>query len=208
MDEDEDDVDYGQITVDALNRATDPIKLLKKTKGVGDNRRADNANKKELFPKDKHPHPANFYKDEWSFITDTGLRENIAYQMQYLEFLINLYNEYQIYLTIESLLCKDILATVGGIVEAALFDMIQNAKTKAGMPMGNRTDFTALLGEAYHSFKLIDRDLWSYFHELRKVRNYVHLKAADFQEHTAYTVEETNEAITKLEQFRLSLVSK
>ena len=176
--------------------------LLKKTLGSGDNRRADNANKKELFSKERHPHTANFYKDEWSFIANIDLRENIAYQMQYLEFLINLYNDYQIYLTVESLLCKEMLTTVCGVVEAALFDQIQNAKTKAGVAMGERADFVALLGEAYHSFKLIDRDTWNYFHELRKVRNYVHLKAADFQEHTAYTTEETNEAITKLELFR------
>ena len=58
--------------------------LLKKTLGSGDNRRADNANKKELFSKERHPHTANFYKDEWGFIANIDLRENIAYQMQYL----------------------------------------------------------------------------------------------------------------------------
>ncbi len=183
------------------------MSLLQKTIIDLDNKRKDNADKKSLFTKDQHPHTANYHKDQWAFVTNTSLRENIAYQMQYLEFMVALYNNYQIYLTVESLLCKDILATVGGIVEAALFDVISTAKTKAGMPMGTRTDFVALLGEAYHSFKLLDKDTWSYFHELRKVRNYVHLKAADFQEHTAYTVEEANEAITRLEQFRLSLTS-
>ncbi len=179
------------------------MNLLHKTTAPGENnRKADNADKKTLFEKEKRPHPAAHHKEQWAFISDVSLRENIAYQMQYLEFSVNLYNEYQIYLTIESLLCKDILTAVGGIVEAALFDIIYTAKTKAGLPMGTRTDFVALLGEAYHSFKLLDRDTWSYFHELRKVRNYVHLKAADFQEHTAYTVEEANEALTMLEQFR------
>lgn len=171
-------------------------------------KRKDNADKKQLFAKEHHPHPANYHKEQWAFITDTALRENIAYQMQYLEFMVALYNNYQIYLTVESLLCKDILATVGGIVEAALFDMIQTARTKGGLSMITRTDFTALLGEAYHSFNIIDKDTWHYFHELRKVRNYVHLKAADFQEHTAYTVEEANEAITQLEQLRQSLAGK
>ncbi|MSR79044.1 MAG: hypothetical protein EXS59_02775 [Candidatus Taylorbacteria bacterium] len=181
------------------------MNLLNKTRAEGDDRRADNADKKPLFPKEKHPHPASYYKEEWKFVADEGLRENIAYQLQYLEFLVNLYNEYQIYLTVESLLCKEILSIIGGVVEAALFDLISTAKTRAGMPMGARTDFTALLGEAYNSFQIIDKDTWHYFHELRKVRNFVHLKAADFQEHTAYTVEETNEAIRRLEQFRLAL---
>ncbi len=181
---------------------------LHKTTAPGENnRKADNADKKQLFPKEKRPNPAAYHKEQWAFISNVSLRENIAYQMQYLEFLVNLYNEYQIYLTVESLLCKDILAAVGGIVEAALFDQIYTAKTKASVPMGTRTDFVALLGEAYHSFQMIDKDMWHYFHELRKVRNYVHLKAADFQEHTAYTVEEANEALTMLEKFRQKLLS-
>ena len=88
---------------------------LHKTTAPGENnRKADNADKKALFAKDKHPHPAAYHKEQWAFISDIGLRENIAYQMQYLEFLVNLYNEYQIYLTVESLLCKDILGAVGG----------------------------------------------------------------------------------------------
>ena len=180
------------------------MNLLQKTT-THEDRRQDNADKKELLPKDQHPHSASFYKDQWAFISDNSLRENIAYQMQYLEFMIALYNNYQTYLTVESLLCKDILSTVGGVVEAAIFDLIQTARTKGGLEMSHRTDFTALLGEAYHDLKLIDSDTWHYFHELRKTRNYVHLKAADFQEHTAYTIAEANGAITKLEAFRLSV---
>jgi hypothetical protein len=72
--------------------------------------------------------------------------------------------------------------------------------------MNDRIEFTALLGEAYHGFGLIDREMWHYLHELRKVRNYVHLRAADFQEHMAYTVEETNTAIAYLEKFRSMLM--
>lgn len=184
------------------------MELLQKATIDLDDKRKDNSDKKPLFEKEHHPHPANYHKEQWAFITDTALRENIAYQMQYLEFMVALYNDYQIYLTVESLLCKDILATVGGIVEAALFDLLQTARAKGGLSASTRTDFTALLGDAYHAFNLIDKDTWHYFHELRKVRNYVHLTAADFQEHTAYTVNEANEAITRLEQFRKSFALK
>jgi len=182
------------------------MELLRKATSDPADKRKDNADKKPLFPKERHPHTAAYHKEQWAFVADTSLRENIAYQMQYLEFMVNLYNDYQLYLTLESLLCKDILATVGGVVEAALFDQIYGSKTKADLPAGARTDFVALLGEAYHARALIDKDLWHYFHELRKVRNYVHLKAADFQEHTAYTIEEANEAIKKLEEFRQKFV--
>ncbi len=174
--------------------------LIKKIVNTED-RRKDNSDKKELFIKERHPHSAAFYKDQWSFIQDVGVRENIAYQMQYLEFLTHLYNDYQIYLTIESLLCKDIMVAVGGIIEAALFDMIQSVKEKAGLKMEDRTDFTMLLGQAYHEYSLINEDLWHFFHNLRKVRNNLHLKAADFQEHSAYTIEQVNECITKLDDF-------
>lgn len=180
------------------------MQLLNKTVTDKTDKKKDNADKTALFAKEHHPQLATSHMKEWAFIADESLRENIAYQMQYLEFMIALYNNYQVYLTIESLLCKDILATIGGVVEAALFDMLQTARLKGGLSASTRTDFTALLGEAYHSFKLIDRDTWHYFHELRKVRNFVHLTAADFQEHTAYTIEETNEAITQLEKFRKS----
>lgn len=178
------------------------MELLRKTITDPSDRRRDNADKKELFQKDRHPHSANFYKDQWPFIADTMVRENIAYQMQYLEFLAHLYNDYQIYLTIESLLCKDIIVTVGGIIEAALFDLISSARKQADMPEPDRTDFTVLLGHAYHDYGLIDKDMWHFCHELRKARNLVHLKAADFQEYAAYTVEQANDCLTKPEEFR------
>lgn len=181
------------------------MELLRKTVKNSEDKRKDNSDKKELFAKERHPHPASFYKDEWAFIEDKGVRENIAYQLQYLEFMIRLYNDYQFYLTTESLLCKDIMVLVGGIVEAALFDLIQSAKHHAGLPMAGRTDFTILLGTAYHEYGFLDENLWHFFHNLRKVRNNVHLTAADFKEHTAYTVEQANECIKKLEEFRIAI---
>src|SRR3989338_4034843 len=131
------------------------MELLRKTIINPADRRKDNSDKKELFLKDRHPHTANFYKDQWLFIEDVTVRENIAYQMQYLEFMVHLYNDYQIYLTIESLLCKDIIVTIGGIIEATLFDLIASARKRAGMGEGERTDFTVLLGQAYHEYGLI-----------------------------------------------------
>lgn len=181
------------------------MELLQKIILDSEDKRKDNSDKKVLFLKDRHSQTANFYKDQWSFIGDKTVRENIAYQMQYLEFMVHLYNDYQIYLTIESLLCKDIIVTVGGIIEAALFDLISSARKKAGMAKPDRTDFTILLGQAYHDYGLIDKDMWHFCHELRKVRNLVHLKAADFQEHSAYTVDQANDCIKKLEEFRKKL---
>ncbi|MBU6414751.1 hypothetical protein KGQ34_00705 [Patescibacteria group bacterium] len=181
------------------------MELLLKNVADPIDKRKDNSDKKELFSKKHHPQTANYFKDQWAFIEDKMVRENIAYQMQYLEFMVHLYNDYQIYLTIESLLCKDIIVTVGGIIEAALFDLIASARKKAGMGEAERTDFTVLLGQAYNEYGLIDKDMWHFCHELRKVRNLVHLKAADFREHVAYTPEQANDCIKKLEEFRLKL---
>lgn len=183
------------------------IELLRKTVATDNDRRKDNADKQPLFSKEHHPQAASIHKSQWAFVMDITVRENIAYQLQYLEFMVRLYNNYQVYLTIESLLCKDIIVTVGGIVEATLFDLIQSAKMKAGLEMGNRTDFTMLLGIAYHEYGFLDKDLWHFFHDLRKVRNNVHLKAADFNEHIAYTVDQANLCIQKLEEFRARLAN-
>ena len=180
------------------------MKLLQKTQSYGDDRRADNADKKPLLDKANHPRTAKYYQQQWSFIADEALRENISYQLQYVEFLITLYNEYHLYLTIESYLCKDILIAVAAVAEGALFDAIATAKKSAGVRI-ERQDFVGLLGEAYHGFGIIDKDTWHYFHELRKVRNYTHLAAADFQEHMGYSVKEANEAINRLQVLRISL---
>jgi hypothetical protein len=184
------------------------MELLQKTVVNSEDRRKDNSDKKELFAKERHPHTADFYKKEWSFIQDSAVRDNISYQLQYLEFMIRLYNDYQLYLTTESLLCKDIMVLTGGIIEAALFDLIHSAKQAACLPMIERTDFTVLLGTAFHEYGFLDKDLWHFFHNLRKVRNNVHLTAADFKEHTAYTIEQANEYVNKLEEFRKNIGRK
>jgi hypothetical protein len=181
------------------------MQLLRKTVNNSQDKRKDNADKKALLPRDLHPQTAAIYKTQWLFVQDETLRENIAYQMQYLEFLINLYNDYQVYLTVESLLCKDIIVAVGGVVEAALFDRIQSCRTQNGLDMNERADFTRLLGQAYHEYGLINKDLWHFFHTMRKTRNNIHLKAADFREHTAYSIDEANKCIHNLEIFRLEL---
>lgn len=179
------------------------MELLRKTVTDPNDHRNDNDDKKPLFTKEHHPNTAAFHREQWSFIEDVALCENIAYQMQYLEFLVYLYNDYKVYLTLESLLCKDIIVTVGGVVEAALLDIIQSARKKAGMPIDSRSDFSTLLGQAYHEYGLLTKDLWHFFHDLRKTRNNVHLTAADFKEYAGYTIEQANECIKKLEEFRV-----
>ena len=179
--------------------------LLRKTIVDQNDHRNDNSDKKPLFTKERRPHVAAFHREQWVFIEDETIKENIAYQMQYLEFLVCLYNEYQIYLTVESLICKDIMVIVAGVVEAALFDLIAAARKKANWPTEERMDFTTLLGAAYHEYGLLTKDQWHFFHDLRKVRNYVHIRAADFKEYAGYTIEEANESVKMLEEFRANL---
>ena len=114
------------------------MELLRKTMTDPKTHRHDNADKKLLFAKEHCPNTTAFHRKQWSFIEDAAIRKNIAYQMQYLEFLIYLYNDYQIYLMLESLLCKDVIVTISGVVEAALLDLVQSARKKAGMPMERR----------------------------------------------------------------------
>ncbi|HUC31161.1 MAG TPA: hypothetical protein VMR99_00525 [Candidatus Paceibacterota bacterium] len=181
------------------------MELLRKTIVDRNDHRNDNGDKKPLFTKDLHPHIASFHREQWAFIADETIKENIAYQMQYLEFMICLYNEYQIYLTVESLICKDIMVIVAGVIEAALFDLIESARKAMKMSMEDRTDFTTLLGMGYHEYGFLTRDQWHFFHDLRKVRNYVHLKAADFKEYAGYTVDEANSCVRMLDEFRTAM---
>ena len=89
------------------------MELLVKNIEDKEDPRKDNSDKKTLFDSERSPKAANEHKDKWSFIKNKAIRENIAYQMQYLEFQIHLYNDYQIYLTIESLIFKNIMAVIG-----------------------------------------------------------------------------------------------
>lgn len=173
-------------------------KVIIKEKGKGNE---DNSDKKPLFEKGKHLRSANLYKDDWSFIADARARENIAYQMQYLEFLVCLYNDYQIYLTIESLMCKNIMVIIAGVVEDALFDLINQSCKKAEFEFCKTMNPIKLIQESF-DVGIIDKEMKDNFHNLRKVRNLIHLKGIEYQEYNAYGVNEVNHYLEILEKFR------
>lgn len=177
------------------------MELLRKTIVDENDRRKDNSDKKVLFEKDRHPRSANSQKDDWFFIKDDRARENIAYQMQYLEFLTYLYNDYQIYLTIESLLCKNIMVIVAGVVESALYDLVNQLCEKVNLEFDKTTNPVKLIQEAF-DLGIIDKEMKDNFHNLRRVRNLIHLKGIEYQEHDAYTLKEANNYLEILEKFR------
>lgn len=176
------------------------MELLRKAANTTGDPRQDNADKKPLFPEGARPRSAAEHKEAWSFVLDLQIRENIAYQMQYLEFQVRLYNDYQLYLTLESLLCKNIIVTIGGIVEAALFALMDEHAEASGYAFDERTPYFKRIDIA-RDLGLIDDELMGTLHELRKVRNLVHLNGLDFREYQAYGVEEANEYLTALTAF-------
>jgi hypothetical protein len=176
------------------------MELLKKTITDTQNPRNDNSDKKELFPDGRRPRSAADHREDWLFIEDEALCENISYQMQYLEFQIHLYNDYQMYLTLESLHLKNIVSTISGIVEAALYALIRQGSEKTGYTFDERRSFLDLIDDAY-DMKLIDRQLSDVFHRLRKDRNLVHFRDLEYREYNAYTVLEVNEYIEALDNF-------
>jgi len=176
------------------------MQLLKKTENTTDNPRQDNADKKELFGEGRRPQAAAEIREEWAFIEDEGLRENISYQVQYLQFQVNLYNEYQMYLTLESLHLKNIMGTIGGIVEAAIYGLVKQGSDAAGHTFDERRSFLDLIDDAY-DMKIIDRNLHDDFHALRKDRNLVHFRTLDYREYNSYTVDEVNDHIEAVNDF-------
>ncbi len=167
-------------------------------------RRLDNLSKKELFEKSRHPQPASYYKDQWGFIKKKAARENIAYQMQYLEFMVNLYNDYQIYLTIESLLCKHLMVSIAGIIEAALAATLEEGYEGIGKSLNQDRNFQSLINLAYAS-GLIGNGMKRKLQGLRRMRNAIHISSLEYQEHAAYEVEDVNRYLDLLEEFRLEL---
>lgn len=172
-----------------------------------ENPRNDNSDKLKLFPNSPSFLIAREQRKDWDFIKNDGVARNISYQLQYIDFSIRLYNEYQIYLTLESLLFKNVLISINSIVEAALYEAIKQIRERSELEDEWRKDLTALLGQAYHEYKLIDKDLWHFFHDLRKERNNLHLHALTEREYERYNFTQANEALVKLEELRKSLDS-
>lgn len=176
------------------------MELLRKEQNNSDDPRQDNADKKKLFPDDRRPRTAAEHREQWSFIADTGIRENISYQMQYLECQVYVYNDYQMYLTLESLHFKNIMTILSGLIECALFTLVAQAAEAGQYHFDERTPFIKLIDQAY-DLEIIDRDLRNYFHALRKMRNLVHISSVDFREFEAYDIEVTNRYIEALNRF-------
>jgi hypothetical protein len=120
--------------------------------------------------------------------------------MQYLEYQVHLYNDYQMYLTLESLHFKNIMTTLGGVVECALYALVSQAADEGGYMFDERTPFIRLIDDAF-DIKIIDRELKDYFHALRKMRNFVHISSLDFREYAAYDIDETNRYLDALNRF-------
>jgi hypothetical protein len=165
-----------------------------------------NTSKVSLFEKGQIC-SANSCKDQWFFIENDNARENIAYHVQYLEFCIALYNKYEIYLTVESLLCKNIISSIASIIECALFELVNQHGKDANFNLDNRRDFLSRIDIAY-DMQLIDEEMKDLFHTLRRMRNKLHLSGAEEREYIIYTVEETNKYIDILEKFRQKLASE
>ena len=177
------------------------MELLNKTISPDEEKRRDNSDKKELFPKTRHPRKASEHREDWKFVQNEKTLENLSYQLQYLEFMVHLYNDYQIYLTIESLMCKNIMVTIAGIVECVLFDLIEQASKNVDFNISERRDFLSLIGICY-DMQYYSKETKDAFHELRKIRNLVHLTGTQFQEYSGYTIEETNRYLQILEDFQ------
>jgi hypothetical protein len=180
------------------------VDRLQKSAPSSQERRLDNLGKKELFAKDRHPQSANYYKDEWDFIKKKEARENIAYQLQYLEFMTNLYNDYQFYLTIESLLCKNLMVSIASVIEAALAAVLEEGYKPITAGMNPDRNFKSMLELAYDK-GLIGRNTKYKLHGLRRIRNSIHLSSIEYQEHVAYGPDDVNKHIDLLENFQQEL---
>lgn len=184
------------------------MELLKKTIKHQEEKRDDNSDKKELLSKERHPHSAKQYREEWFFIEYEPARDNISYQLQYLEYMVNLYNDYKMYLTVESLHCKNMLINLASIMECALFDILyQLSRKKDGAGIDVREDFLSLIDLGFRQ-GILDGNMKHLLHELRKVRNFVHISSLEHKEYEAYNIEQVNLYLTLLNNFQKRMAEK
>jgi hypothetical protein len=184
------------------------MEILRKNFKAKTEEERDNSDKKELLGKSRHPQSAKKYREEWSFIEYIPARENISYNMQYLEYMVNLYNDYQMYLTIESLHCKNMLVTITSIIECALYDLLyQLGESNMEINLKEREDFLNLIDLSFR-YGILDGNMKNLLHRLRKVRNFVHISSLEYQEYTAYTIEQVNEYLIFLDNFQKRIGKK
>jgi len=184
------------------------MELLKKIIKHKEEKKDDNSDKKELLAEGRHPRSARQHREEWSFIDYEPARDNISYQLQYLEYMVNLYNDYKMYLTVESLHCKNMLITLASIMECALFDLLyQISQKKNGVGIDVREDFLSLIDLGFRH-GLLDGNMKYLLHELRKVRNFVHISSLEHKEYEAYTVDQVNLYLVLLNNFQKRVAEK
>jgi hypothetical protein len=178
------------------------MELLKKTIKHLEEKKMDNSDKKELLATGKHPKSAKYYQEEWSFIEFVPARKNISYQLQYLEYMINLYNGYKMYLTIESLHCKNIMIAIASVMECALYDLLyQIARKRSDVGFYEKEDFLSMIDLGFQG-GLLDNQMKNLLHELRKIRNFVHISSLEHKEYEAYNIEQANIYIALLDNFK------
>lgn len=92
------------------------------------------------------------------------------------------------------------MTTLGGIIECALYALVQQGAGKGGYQFDERTPFIRLIDDAY-DMNIIDRDTKDHFHTLRKMRNLVHISSLDYREYEAYDIDQTNRYLKFLNRF-------
>lgn len=152
---------------------------------------------------------AGDWREEWEFIDDDDnddddvLRRNISYHLQYLDFLIRLYNHFYIYATIESLLCKNILVNTNSIIEASLEYTVKKASNNPESI--ERIKYLDLINIATTEYQIISSDMANLLHWLRKQRNLQHFQSGENRELDNYSIDDANKAIKLLESYRKQL---
>jgi hypothetical protein len=112
------------------------ISYLERTDG-GENGR-DNADRQELFLKPRHPHRIHgteaedklgiwSYAEGWKFIKDKDENKfsEVVYRMQFIEWCTYLYNDYQVYLVIETCLLKTMIMYLWSVAQIILLQNIR-----------------------------------------------------------------------------------
>lgn len=171
--------------------------LLKKTKK---GKEVDGIEKPPMFPVGTYLEDVIGYRMMWDAVTDQNLVYNLGYRMQYLDYLIKMYNTYDIDLAAGSLHIQNIRATIASIIDSVLYNMVESACNSANYNFDRDREFRLLIVDACE-FEIIDEDMQQELQSLRIDADKSRFATLAYRELDAYTVDDANKAIDILNRF-------
>lgn len=114
------------------------------------------------------------FDDYLPFLKYSTQKRNIAYQIQHLYFMRNLYKKYKMYGSINSIFIQQAVVLVHSIIESTLY-CILDKEDKLKQNRDNHIEFMQMINCAKKTNpSIISKDLFDKLNDLNDLRNHLH----------------------------------